>query len=96
MFGLSLKSKDRGFKEKFNAFLQNKNSLNNSVKDDVHQIIESVRNEGDQAVINTTNKFDYRGVLTIDDLKVSKEVIASSLNRVDKKIVDAMNANFLN
>ena len=39
MFGLSLKSKDRGFKEKFNAFLQNKNSLNHSVKDDVHQII---------------------------------------------------------
>ena len=94
MFGLSLKSKDRGFKEKFNSFLQNKNSLNNSVKDDVHQIIESVRNEGDQAVINTTNKFDYRGVLTIDDLKVSKEVIASSLNRVDKKIVDAMYYSF--
>ena len=94
MFGLSLKSKDRDFKEKFNSFLQNKNSLNNSVKDDVHQIIESVRNGGDQAVIDATNKFDDRKILTIDDLKVSKEIIASSIDRVDKKIVDAMYYSF--
>ena len=94
MFGLNLKSKDRDFNQKFNSFLQNKNSLNNSVKDDVHLIIESVRNEGDQAVIDATNKFDDRKVLTIDELKVSKEDIASSLDRVDKKIVDAMYYSF--
>ena len=62
MFGLNLKSKDRDFNKKFNSFLQNKNSLNNSVKDDVHLIIESVRNKGDQAVIDATNKFDDRKV----------------------------------
>mgnify|MGYP006166043817 FL=1 len=60
MFGLSLKSKDKDFKEDFKSFLENKNSLNNSIKDDVHQIIESVRNEGDQAVLEATNKFDDR------------------------------------
>ena len=90
MFGLSLKSKDKDFKEDFKSFLENKNSLNNSVKDDVHQIIESVRNEGDQAVLEATNKFDDRKVFAVDDLKISEDIIASSLDRVDKKIVDAM------
>ena len=94
MFGLSLKSKDRDFKKNFNSFLQNKNSLNNSVKDDVHQIIESVRNEGDQAVLEATNKFDDRRVFAVDDLKISEDTIASSLDRVDKKIVDAMFYSF--
>ena len=90
MFGLSLKSKDRDFKENFNSFLQNKNSLNNSVKVDVHQIIESVRNKGDQAVLEATNKFDDRKVFSVDDLKISEDIVASSLDRVDKKIVDSM------
>jgi histidinol dehydrogenase len=94
VFGLSLKSKDKDFKENFYSFLQNKNSLNNSVKDDVHQIIESVRNEGDQAVIEATNKFDDRRVLAVDDLEISEDIIASSLDRVDKKIVDAMFYSF--
>jgi histidinol dehydrogenase len=94
MFGLSLNSKNRDFKEKFNFFLLNKNYLNNSVKDDVHKIIESVRKKGDQAVIDATNRFDDRSVLTIDDLRISEETITSSLDRIDKKTLDAMYYSF--
>ena len=94
MFGLNLNSKDGDFRERFNSFLHNKNSLNNSTKDDVYKIIESVRNEGDQAVIGATNKYDNRKVLSINELKVSKNDIASSVDRIDKKIVDAMYYSF--
>ena len=66
MFGLNLNTKDRDFRDKFNSFLHNKNFLNNSTKDDVYKIIESVRNEGDQAVIGATNKYDNRKVLSIN------------------------------
>ena len=94
MFGLNLNTKDRDFRDKFNSFLHNKNFLNNSTKDDVYKIIESVRNEGDQAVIGATNKYDNRKVLSINELKVSKNDIASSVDRIDKKIVDAMYYSF--
>ena len=94
MFGLNLNSKDGDFRKRFNSFLHNKNSLNNSTKDDVYKIIESVRNKGDKAVIVATNKYDNRKVLSINELKISKEDIASSVDRVDKKIVDAMYFSF--
>ena len=94
MFGLSLRTKDKNFKEDFESFLQNKNYLDNSVKDDVYQIIESVRNGGDQAVLEATNKFHDRKVFAVDDLKIPEDIIASSLDRVDKKIVDAMYYSF--
>jgi histidinol dehydrogenase len=94
VFGLNLNTKDRDFRDKFNSFLHNKNFLNNSTKDDVYKIIESVRNEGDQAVIGATNKYDNRKVLSINELKVSKNDIASSVDRIDKKIVDAMYYSF--
>ena len=94
MFGLNLNSIDRNFRESFNSFLHNKNFLNSSAKDDVYRIIESVRNDGDQAVIEATNKYDNRKVLSFDELKVSKEDIALSVNRIDKKIVDAMYYSF--
>jgi len=94
VFGLNLNTKDRDFRDKFNSFLHNKNFLNNSTKDDVYKIIESVRNEGDQAVIGATNKYDNRKVLSINELKASKNDIASSVDRIDKKIVDAMYYSF--
>jgi len=94
VFGLNLNTKDRDFRDKFNSFLHNKNFLNNSTKDDVYKIIESVRNEGDKAVIGATNKYDNRKVLSINELKASKNDIASSVDRIDKKIVDAMYYSF--
>ena len=94
MFGLSLNSENSDFEESFNSFLLKKNFHENSVKDEVYKIIESVRDRGDQAVIDATNQFDDRKILIIDDLKVSKETLHASLDRIDKKVLEAMHYSF--
>ena len=94
MFGLSLNSENSDFEESFNSFLLKKNFHENSVKDEVYKIIESVRDRGDQAVIDATNQFDDRKILIIDDLKVSKETLHASLDRIDKKVLEAMYYSF--
>ena len=94
MFGLSLNSENSDFEESFNSFLLKKNFHENSVKDEVYKIIESVRDRGDQAVIDATNQFDDRKILIIDDLKVSKETLQASLDRIDKKVLEAMYYSF--
>ena len=94
MFGLSLNTGESKFEQKFNSYLLAKSFYSNSVKDDVSKIIEKVRKNGDQAVINATNQFDDRNVFNFEDLKVSKETIILSTNRVDKEILDAMLYSF--
>ena len=94
MFGLSLNTGESKFEQKFNSYLLVKSFYSNSVRDDVSKIIEKVRKNGDQAVIDATNQFDGRNVLNFEDLKVSKETIILSANRVDKEILDAMLYSF--
>ncbi len=94
MFGLSLNTGESKFEQKFNSYLLAKSFYSNSVRDDVSKIIEKVRKNGDQAVINATNQFDGRNVFNFEDLKVPKETIILSANRVDKEILDAMLYSF--
>ena len=94
MFGLSLNTGESKFEQKFNSYLLAKSFYSNSVRDDVSKIIEKVRKNGDQAVIDATNQFDGRNVFNFEDLKVSKETIILSANRVDKEILDAMLYSF--
>jgi histidinol dehydrogenase len=55
----------------------------------VKEVVESVRKQGDPAVIEYTEKFD-RVSLTLKDIRVSLEEIKDAYTRVDKKKVDAL------
>ena len=55
----------------------------------VKEVVESVRKQGDPAVIEYTEKFD-RATLTLKDIRVSLEEIKDAYTRVDKKKVDAL------
>ncbi len=55
----------------------------------VKDVVESVRKQGDPAVIEYTEKFDRVG-LTLKDIRVSLEEIKDAYTRVDKKKVDAL------
>jgi histidinol dehydrogenase len=60
-----------------------------SIKETVIEIIDEVKNNGDQALINLTEKFD--GVkLDKTNLQVSDDEFKSAYNNIDKKLLEAL------
>ena len=87
--------------EKLSNNLKNDNFLwldfiKNSQKNDkkilkiVEEIIENVRHNQDQAIIELTNKFDKTNANKISDLIVSKSEILASEKKVEKGVKDAL------
>lgn len=63
------------------------------LEDQVHQIIDRVSREGDQALLEYTRRFD--GV-ELKSLEVSQEEILSSASRVDQTLKDAIDEAYRN
>lgn len=80
---------DNDFDQRFAALLASKREVSEDVGQTVRNIIADVRERGDEAVLELTNKFD-RTSYSQGDLIVGMEEIAAAYDAVDDATIDAL------
>lgn len=84
-----LRQSSANFENEFRKFLDSKREVSQSVDDTVRDIIKTVREHGDQALIDLSAKFD-RVDLKEKGLKISENEIDEAMKRVSPKTLDAL------
>ncbi|WP_297323461.1 histidinol dehydrogenase [uncultured Bartonella sp.] len=84
-----LRQSSANFEKEFHIFLDSKREVSQSVDDIVRDIIENVRQYGDQALIDYSVEFD-RVDLKQKGLKISEAEIDDALGAVAPKTLDAL------
>ncbi|CAM1626919.1 histidinol dehydrogenase [Bartonella apis] len=84
-----LRQSSANFENEFRKFLDSKREVSQSVDDTVRDIIKTVRDEGDQALIDLSAKFD-RLDLKEKGLKISENEIDEAMKRISSKTLDAL------
>ena len=84
-----LRQSSANFENEFRKFLDSKREVSQSVDDTVRDIIKTVRDEGDQALIDLSAKFD-RVDLKEKGLKISESEIDEAMKHVSPKTLDAL------
>ena len=80
-----LSSEDQNFTDQLNALTSWDNSSNNEVNITVKTIIDDVIKNGDQSVLNYTQKFDSVDKGSISELTISKERLKKSFDSLDEE-----------
>ena len=84
-----LRQSSANFENEFRKFLDSKREVSQSVDDTVRDIIKMVREQGDQALIDLSAKFD-RVDLKEKGLKISENEIDKAMKHVSSKTLDAL------
>ena len=84
-----LRQSSANFENEFRKFLDSKREVSQSVDDTVRDIIKTVREQGDQALIDLSAKFD-RLDLKEKGLKISENEIDEAMKRISSKTLDAL------
>ncbi|CAM1651469.1 histidinol dehydrogenase [Bartonella apis] len=84
-----LRQSSANFENEFRKFLDSKREVSQSVDDTVRDIIKTVRERGDQALIDLSAKFD-RVDLKEKGLKISENEIDEAMKRISSKTLDAL------
>ena len=84
-----LRQSSANFENEFRKFLDSKREVSQSVDDTVRDIIKTVRDQGDQALIDLSAKFD-RVDLKEKGLKISENEIDEAMKRISSKTLDAL------
>ena len=80
-----LSSKDQNFTDLLNSLTSWDNSSNEEVNSTVKKIIDDVIKNGDQSVLNYTQKFDSVDAGSISELTVSKDRLKESFDSLDEE-----------
>jgi histidinol dehydrogenase len=80
-----LSSKDQNFTDLLNSLTSWDNSSNEEVNSTVKKIIDDVIKNGDQSILNYTQKFDSVDAGSISELTVSKDRLKESFDSLDEK-----------
>ena len=80
-----LSSEDQNFTDQLNALTSWDNSSNNEVNITVKAIIDDVIKNGDQSVLDYTQKFDSVDKGSISELTISKERLKKSFDSLDEE-----------
>ncbi|MDB4598099.1 histidinol dehydrogenase [Candidatus Pseudothioglobus singularis] len=78
-------SNDQNFTDQLNALTSWDNSSNNEVNSTVKTIIDDVIKNGDQSVLDYTQKFDSVDKGSISELTISKEKLKQSFDNLDEE-----------
>jgi histidinol dehydrogenase len=78
-------SNDQNFTDQLNALTSWDNSSNNEVNSTVKTIIDDVIKNGDQSVLDYTQKFDSVYAGSISELAISKEKLKQSFDNLDEE-----------
>ncbi|MEH6476118.1 MAG: histidinol dehydrogenase [Sneathiella sp.] len=85
-----LNSTDANFEAAFANLLGQKRETDADVNAVVTDILQDVRNRGDLAIIEYTNKFDRVSLTSADELKVSSAEIKAAIKQCDSETLDAL------
>ncbi len=87
---LRLNINDARFEDQFKALLSGKREVSEDVDQIVRDILERVRTEGDQAVLDYTARFDRLQAESMAELTVSAAEIDAALAKVPQETLDAL------
>jgi histidinol dehydrogenase len=82
---IKLSSKDQNFTDTLNSLTSWDNSSNEEVNSTVKKIIDDVIKNGDQSVLDYTQKFDSVDKASISELVISKERLKKSFDNLDEE-----------
>lgn len=82
---------DSNFQEGLNKLLQRDMLIDDEIISSVSSILKDVKQRGDQALLDYTNKFDSFNAQSVNDLIVSNEQLNAALARVPKIQLQALN-----
>jgi histidinol dehydrogenase len=85
-----LRASDEGFDQTLEKLIAWDMVSDTAVEETVSGILRQVRAEGDQALIELTNRFDRRQVETISQLSVSAEQLQEALESIDSESRQAL------
>lgn len=85
-----LQSSSPDFTAQLDSLLAWDASVHEAVEVSVKQILDDVRNRGDAALVEYTNRFDDRRVSSIEDLVVARHQLAAALERIPSAQRDAL------
>lgn len=85
-------SSSDGFRSELESLLAWDSVSDASVQKAVADIVEQVRLNGDQAVIEFTNRFDRRHVVSSSELEITREELALAKGRVSAELVASLEA----
>lgn len=83
-------SNDANFRSELNQLLSWESVSDAGVQRSVEEIVNRVREEGDAALVELTNKFDRRHVKHASELVIEGDALAQAAERVDETIVTAL------
>lgn len=78
------------FYPQLNSALSWESVANPEVEKTVQQIIQDVRNKGDEAVLEYTNRFDRREITSAAEFKIDAEQLARAAHRIDPSQLEAL------
>jgi len=85
-----LRASDEGFEQTLEKLIAWDMVSDTAVEETVSDILRQVRTQGDQALIEFTNRFDRRQVETIDQLSISAEQLQEALQSIDSESRQAL------
>ena len=94
MLGNKLNTEYKTFISSLEDYLDKTILFTLAISNEVKEIVNQIKEKGDEAVIELTNKFDNRRVSSADDLLVSAVQIEESYSRVDPKVISAMKFSY--
>jgi histidinol dehydrogenase len=87
-----LSTQDADFSVRFDNLLQQNQSAENDVRDTVENIIKSIREEGDLALLSLTEKFDQVSAAKVSELEFSKQQMKEALTKISSEQRQALEA----
>lgn len=81
---------DKNFESDFNKILERANVDMDSVIPQVLQILQDIKNRGEEAILEIVNKYDLWEPKTFNDLKISEEEIFRAYNNLNSKEKDSL------
>ncbi len=87
-----LSSQDADFSVLFNNLLQQNKSAENDVRQTVEAILINIRENGDQALLSYTEKFDQVSAKQVSELEISKQRMQQALTQISSEQRQALEA----
>ncbi|NJD07703.1 MAG: histidinol dehydrogenase [Methylococcaceae bacterium] len=81
---------DPGFERALERLLRRDGAEDLSIQQAVLEIIQQVRERGDAALIEFTNRFDRRQVTSADELELPREALAAAVASLEPRQLDAL------
>ena len=85
-----LDTASENFEQSFAELEALNEALDHSVEDVVKDIIDNIRQNGDKALIEYTNRFDRRSIKSVDEIEISAKRLDEAYNSIGDELKNAL------